>query len=99
MPFEDTMTERRGDTESEFDQACRFLIAVGKAAHSYGSTTAQVESFLSRLTGVLGYQGTIRATATEILFAFQQKVDSWQRVNVEALASAEQELNRLARVG
>ena len=88
-----------GVNEVTFDEACRFMIAVGKAAHSYGSTTGQIESFLSRLIGVLGYHGTFRATVTEIFFAFQEKEDSWQRVYVEGLPGAGQELNRLARVG
>ena len=86
-------------SETTFDEVCRFLITVGKAAHSYGSSTAQIESFLSRLIVLFGYQGTFRATATEILFAFREKVDSWQRIHLEALPGAGQELNRLARVG
>ena len=75
-------------SETTFDEVCRFLITVGKASHSYGSTTAQIESFLSRLIVLFGYQGTFRATATEILFAFREKIDSWQHIHLEALPGA-----------
>lgn len=93
------MVNKKEANEQAFDEACRFMIAVGKAAHNYGSTTMQIESFLSRLAVVLGYQGTFRATPSEILLAFQDKEHSWQRIHLEDVPAGGQELNRLARVG
>jgi imidazolonepropionase-like amidohydrolase len=58
------MESQDGLHESAFDQACRFIISVGKAAHSYGSTTSQIETYLAHLVAALGYEGTLRATPT-----------------------------------
>ena len=93
------MESQDGLNESAFDQACRFIISVGKAAHSYGSTTSQIETYLAHLVAALGYEGTFRATPTEILFAFREHPDAPQRIELIALPAPGQELNRLARLG
>jgi uncharacterized membrane protein YjjP (DUF1212 family) len=46
------------DSEIAFGEACGFMVKVGKAAHSYGSTSSRIESYLGYLASALGYQGT-----------------------------------------
>ena len=45
---------------ASFDDVCRFLIKLGQAAHSYGSTATRLENFLSRATESLDLKGLIQ---------------------------------------
>lgn len=85
--------------EVPFDEACRFLIKLGEAAHGYGSTAARLEAYLTRMTAVFGLGGVFRSTPTDVVFAFQEEGDHWQRIHVEKLPGTGLELNRLAKVG
>jgi uncharacterized membrane protein YjjP (DUF1212 family) len=90
------MTER----ENTFDQACDFLMEVGKAAHSYGSSGSRIESYLAHLAPTLGVRGTFRITPTDFLSAFSKEdSDSWQRLELEDLPPSGWNLNRLAALG
>ena len=82
-----------------FDEACRFMIKLGVAAHGYGSNAYRLERFLSRLTEALGFHGAFRSTPTEILFAFQEDESQPQRTHLVSLPGTGLELNRLAKVG
>ena len=59
--------------EVPFDDACRFLIKLGEAAHAYGSTAARLEAYLTRMTAAFGLGGVFRSTPTDIVFAFQEE--------------------------
>ena len=85
--------------DHSFDEACRFIIKLGTAAHGYGSNAARLEGFLSRLTTALGFHGVFRSTPTDIVFAFQADEDQPQRTHLVALPGTGLELNRLAEVG
>jgi uncharacterized membrane protein YjjP (DUF1212 family) len=93
--MEKPMTEN----ENAFDQACEFLIKVGKAAHRYGSSGTRIESYLAHLAAALGYQGTFRVTPTEILYGFSKDSDSQQRLELEDVPPSGWDLNRLAALG
>ena len=54
-----------------FDDAWRFIIKVGAAAHRYGSTATRLESFLAGLSKKLGYPGVFRSTPSDIVFALK----------------------------
>ena len=82
-----------------FDEAYAFLVKVGKAAHSYGSSGSRIESYLSDLAAALGYQGTFRVTPTEILYGFRQDSASPQRLELEDVPPSGCNLNRLAALG
>lgn len=85
--------------ERSFDDACRFIIKLGVAAHGYGSNAARLEMFLSRVTTALGFHGVFRSTPTEIVFAFAVEEGQPQRTHLVATPGTGLELNRLARVG
>jgi len=90
------------DTENEtgnFDEATRFIIKLGEAAHGYGSTAARLEGFLSRVTAALGFRGVVRSTPTEIFFAFQEAEGRPQRTHLSALPGTGLDLDKLAHVG
>lgn len=90
------MTER----EHTFDQACDFLMELGKAAQSYGSSGSRIESYLAHLAPTLGVRGTFRITPTDFLSAFSKEdSDSWQRLELEDLPPSGWNLNRLAALG
>ena len=82
-----------------FDEAFRFIIKLGKAAHGYGSTATRLEAFLSRLTKSLGYEGVFRSRPTEIVFAIREDESKLQQIHVAAMPGTGLELNRLAAVG
>ncbi|MGB5573034.1 MAG: threonine/serine exporter family protein [Thermoanaerobaculia bacterium] len=82
-----------------FDEACRFLIKLGQAAHAYGSTAARLEAYLARMTAAFGLGGVFQSTPTDIVFAFQEEGDRWQRIHVAKMPGTGLELNRLAKVG
>lgn len=88
-----------GKDRLPFDEACRFIIKLGEAAHGYGSTASRLEAFLSRLTKTFGYDGVFRSTPTEIFFAFQVDDDPWQRMHLAAMSGTGIDLTRLAAVG
>ena len=82
--------------QHDFDEACRFIVKLGTAAHGYGSNAARLELFLSRLTTALGFHGVFRSTPTEIVFAFQQDEAGPQRTHLVARPGTGLELNRLS---
>ena len=82
-----------------FEDAWRFIIKVGVAAHRYGSTATRLESFLVGLSKSFGYQGVFRSTPSEIVFALREGSDLPQRVEVIATPAPDVNLDKLARLG
>jgi len=82
-----------------FEDAWRFIIKVGVAAHGYGSTSTRLESFLVGLSKSFGYQGVFRSTPSEIVFALREGPESPQRVEVIATPAPDVNLDKLARLG
>jgi uncharacterized membrane protein YjjP (DUF1212 family) len=93
-----TLNQQNGEQVS-FDEACRFIIKLGLAAHNYGSTSAELEAYLSRLTATLGYPGTFTSTPNEVMFAFQEREDQWQKLHLVTMPGTGSDLDKLARVG
>lgn len=87
------------DNKESFDEVCRFLTKLGKAAHGYGSTAASLESSLSRITESFGFRGAFQITPTEIIFAFQEDESKPQRVHLTNLPFGGLDLDKLAKVG
>jgi uncharacterized membrane protein YjjP (DUF1212 family) len=86
-------------SEVPFEDACRFIIKVGTAAHNYGSTATRLESFLAGLSKKLGYPGVFRSTPSDIVFALREGPESPQRVEIIAMQAPGVDLDKLARVG
>ena len=82
-----------------FADAWRFIVKVGLAAHRYGSTASRLEIFLVGLSKKFGYQGVIRSTPSEIVFALRESLDLPQRVEVIATPAPSVDLDKLARLG
>ena len=93
------MSQQEQSHDVAFDEACRFIIRLGEAAHGYGSTAARLEVFLSRLTTAFGYRGVFRSTPTEIVFAFQEDDNHPQRTHLATLPGTGLDLDKLAQVG
>lgn len=85
--------------DQAFNEACRFIIKLGKAAHGYGPNAIRLELYLSRLTKALGYHGVFRSTPTEIYFAFLEAENNWQRTHLAVMPGTGVDLARLAKVG
>jgi len=90
---------QQGNSTSDFEAACQFVIKLGKTAHGYGSTAARLEAYLSRVTTALGYRGVFRSAPTELVFAFQGEDARWQRIHLATLPGTGLDLTRLASVG
>ena len=86
-------------SKAPFEDAWRFIIKVGVAAHRYGSTATRLESFLVGLSKSFGYQGVFRSTPSEIVFALREGPESPQRVEVIATPAPDVNLDKLARLG
>lgn len=93
------MTSADDQHGKEFDAACRFIIDVGKAAHRYGSSGSRIDQYLAHLASTMGFGGTFRTTPTEILFAFSEDKDSWQRMELAPVPAGGWNLSRLAALG
>jgi uncharacterized membrane protein YjjP (DUF1212 family) len=73
-------------TEEKFDDICRFIIKLGKAAHGYGSPAIRLESYLNRVTKVFGLEGQFHATPINMVFAFKKDEGDWQRINLTSVS-------------
>jgi uncharacterized membrane protein YjjP (DUF1212 family) len=82
-----------------FDDAWRFIVKVGEAAHRYGSTSGRLESFLTSLAKGFGYQGEFKSTPVEIRFGLRETPDAQERVEVMATPPPDIDLDKLARLG
>jgi uncharacterized membrane protein YjjP (DUF1212 family) len=87
------------NSKVSFEDAWRFIIKVGIAAHRYGSTATRLESFLVGLSKRMGYRGVFRSTPSEIVFALREGPELPQRVEVIATPAPDVDLDKLARVG
>ena len=66
--------------EEKFDEVCRFIIKLGKAAHKYGSPAIRLESYLDRVTKVFGLVGEFHSTPINMIFAIKKDEEDWQRL-------------------
>ena len=82
-----------------FDDAWRFILKVGVAAHKYGSTSTRLETFLTGLSKKMGYVGVFESTPIEIVFALKESKDSLQRIEFMATPPPDTDLDKLARLG
>ncbi len=82
-----------------FDDAWRFILKVGVAAHKYGSTSTRLETFLTGLSKKMGYVGVFESTPVEIVFALKESKDSLQRIEYMATPPPDTDLDKLARLG
>jgi uncharacterized membrane protein YjjP (DUF1212 family) len=82
-----------------FEDAWRFIVKVGLAAHRYGSTAGRLESFLEGFSKKFGYEGVFRSTPSDIVFAVRENPDSPQRVEFISTPPPGVDLDKLARLG
>lgn len=93
------MTIENNINDLAFDDACRFIIKLGMAAHGYGPNAIRLESYLSRLTTALGYRGEFRSTPRDLYFAFSREGDPGQRTHLVAMPGTGLNLAKLTEVG
>ncbi|ULQ51162.1 threonine/serine exporter family protein [Flavihumibacter fluvii] len=94
-----TETNVNKGSKVSFDDAWRFIVKVGLAAHKYGSTSGRLASFLTSLAKGFGYQGEFKSTPVEISFGLRETPDAQQRVEVMATPPPDIDLDKLARLG
>lgn len=82
-----------------FEEAWRFVIKFGLAAHKYGSTSTRLESDLVGLSKKFGYQGVFRSTPSDVIFALWEDPNLPQRVEVITTPAPDVNLDKLARLG
>ena len=85
--------------DRNFEIASRFVIKLGTLAHRYGTQARRLESYLSRVTRTLGYDGVFSSTPTEILFTFKKKDDLWYKTHLIKMPGTGFNLYKLAKVG
>ncbi len=90
---------RRKDDDSAYNEACHFVIKLGTAVHGYGPSAARLESYLNRVTHILGYNGVFRSTPSEITFAFSKRDQLWQRTHIAPVPVGGYNMAKLAYVG
>ncbi|GAB4517159.1 MAG: hypothetical protein Tsb0019_16830 [Roseibium sp.] len=82
-----------------YDEAVRFIVRVGVAAHGYGATAIRLELVLSELTRFFGLEGVFRSSPSEIIFAFRETPGAAQRVEIVPTFPPDVQLDKLARLG
>jgi uncharacterized membrane protein YjjP (DUF1212 family) len=82
-----------------FDEACRFIIALGKAGHGYGVSSHRLESYLVRVCRALSLHGEFMVTPSYINFIFWQESDERQHSHFARMPSSTFDMAKLARVG
>ena len=90
---------RRKDDDSAYNEACHFVIKLGTFVHGYGPSAARLESYLNRVTDILGYNGVFRSTPSEITFAFSKRDQLWQRTHIAPVPVGGYNMAKLAYVG
>ena len=94
------MPDLDADEEARFEAACRFVIKLGTLAHGYGPQARRLESYLSRITKALGYNGIFRSTPTSLSFTFKKNDDElWQKNHLVSMPGTGFDLAKLAKVG
>ena len=85
--------------EENFEVACKFVIRLGTLAHRYGTQARRLESYLSKVTESLGYDGIFRSTPTEIQFGFKRTGDLWHKIHLVSMPGTGFDLTKLAKTG
>lgn len=93
------MSNQENRSDSAYKDSCDFIVKLGKAAYTYGSTPAQLESYLSRLTAAFGYMGSFRISSTAMLCAFRENEQQSQDLEMIEIPGAGLDLSKLALVG
>lgn len=86
-------------SDEDFENACRFIIKLGIAAHGYGPSTSRLESFLTRAADALGISGVYFTTPSSIEFAFSKEGHVWQHTHVVRLPLCDFNMARLSHTG
>jgi uncharacterized membrane protein YjjP (DUF1212 family) len=82
-----------------FEDAWKFIVEVGLAAHRYGSTAGRLEGFLTDLSAKFGYEGAFRSTPSDIVFGLRETPASPQRLELISTPAPGVDLDKLARLG
>ena len=85
--------------DTDFENACRFIIKLGIAAHGYGPSTSRLETFLKKAADALGINGVYLSTPSGIEFAFSKKGMVWQQTHVVRLPLCDFNMARLSHTG
>ncbi len=94
------MPDPNTDEEAKFESSCRFVIRLGILAHGYGPQAKRLESYLSRVTKALGYQGIFHSTPASLSFTFRKNDgEPWPKPHLVAMPGTGFDLSKLARVG
>jgi uncharacterized membrane protein YjjP (DUF1212 family) len=97
---EEQMPDMDAGEEARFESVCRFVIRLGTLAHGYGPQARRLESYLSRVTQALGYNGIFSSTPTSISFTFVKKDDDLRQKHYQvSMPGTGFDLAKLARVG
>lgn len=86
-------------TMQTFDEACRFIIALGTVGHGYGVSSYRLESYLVRVARTLGLHGEFLVTPSYINFIFWRDGDVQQQSHFARMAPPTFDMDKLARVG
>jgi len=79
------MKDKHTKSQEDFDDKCRFIIKLGKAAHGYGSPAIRLEAYLVRLTKTFGLEGEFHSTPTDMIFAFREREGDWQKLHLTSV--------------
>ena len=82
-----------------FEEAWRFILQVGLAAHRYGCTATRLESFLAGLSNQFGYSGVFSSTPAEIRFSLRESPEVTPRMEDVSTPAPGVDLDKLARLG
>lgn len=82
----------------DFNEACSFVLEMGKRAHAYGSSASRLESYLVRLSTALGINAEFRSTPTDMIFAFNKTGEEWQQLQLATVPLGGFDMTKLAKL-
>ncbi len=82
--------------EYNFDEACRFMIKLGTAAHDYGGSTIRLESYLTRLSEAFGFPSQFMVSPRWIQFMFARSGELEQSTHFVRMSSPSFDMQKLA---
>lgn len=92
------MSSSNRNNDVTFDEACRFVIQLGTAAHGYGVASFRLESYLSRVTQALGLRGEFMATPAYINFILWRHGETQQHDHFARMSAPGFDMAKLAQV-
>ena len=85
--------------DTEFEQACQFVMQLVSQAHRYGVSFVRLGTFIAQLSSNFGFRGQMLATPPFLLLEFWRPTDTQPRRFIHRLPEESFDLSKLSQLG